>query len=415
MSTTAVPPIQFTPQGVILPTEAAILAGVQADYNTAFGGGLNPALATPQGQLATSTTAIVAEKNSEIAFIANQVDPQFASGAFQDAIARIYFLTRKPATATAVTVTLGGLPTSVIPAGSFAQDTSGNTYVLLANATIGSGSTVSAQFQNIVTGPIACPAGTLTKVFQQVDGWDTITNPADGALGQNVESRAEFEFRRQNSVALNSNGTVDAILANVFEVPNVLDCFVIDNPSGDIVSSNPLPGGTPNPNNFALAAHSVYVAVVGGTAAAIAQAIFQKKDVGANYNGNTTVTVTAAGYSFPAPTYQVTFNVPTVLPILFAVQIVNSGNLPSNITALIQAALIAQFNGENNNLRARIGSIVLAAQYYAAVAAVSPNVQLVSILVGTAATGATLTQVGVGLDQTPNLSAGNISVTLVTG
>jgi Baseplate J-like protein len=410
---TSVPAIQFTPQGVILPTEAAILTGVQADQVAAFGGGLGPALATPQGQLASSTTAIIAEKNSEIAFIANQVDPQFASGAFQDAIARIYFLTRKPATATAVTCTLGGLPTSVIPAGSFAQDTSGNTYVLLANATIGSGSTVSAQFQNILTGPIPCPAGTLTKVFQQVDGWDTITNPADGALGQNVESRAEFEFRRQNSVALNGNGTVDAILANVFQVPNVLDCFVIDNP-GPATNANPLPGGTSNPTNFALTNNSVYVAVVGGVAASVAQAIWDKKDVGCSYNGNTTVTVQdQAGYSFPFPSYSVTFNVPTVLPILFAVQIVNAPNLPSNITALIQAAIVAQFNGENDNLRARIGSIVLAAQYYACVAAVSPTVQLVSILVGT--TAATLTQVAVGIDQSPSISTGNISVALVSG
>jgi len=34
--------------------------GRAADYNAAFGGGLNPSLETPQGQLASSTTAILA-------------------------------------------------------------------------------------------------------------------------------------------------------------------------------------------------------------------------------------------------------------------------------------------------------------------------------------------------------------------
>ena len=83
---TAVPPVQFTLEGVVLPTDAAILAGVQSDINTAFGGGVNPGLSTPQGQLASSETAVIAEKNSEIAYIANQVDPQYAQGRFQDAI-----------------------------------------------------------------------------------------------------------------------------------------------------------------------------------------------------------------------------------------------------------------------------------------------------------------------------------------
>ncbi len=47
-----VPRVQFTPEGLVLPNESAILAGVLSDMDAAFGGGLNPALETPQGQLA---------------------------------------------------------------------------------------------------------------------------------------------------------------------------------------------------------------------------------------------------------------------------------------------------------------------------------------------------------------------------
>ena len=91
---TSVPQIQFTDAGLIIPQESAILAGTQADINAAFGGGLNPQLSTPQGQLASSLAAITADKDSQIAFVVNQFDPQYASGRFQDALARIYFLTR---------------------------------------------------------------------------------------------------------------------------------------------------------------------------------------------------------------------------------------------------------------------------------------------------------------------------------
>ena len=74
--------------------------------------------------------------------------------------------------------------------------------------------------------------------------------------------------------------------------------------------------------------------------------------------------------------------------------------------------MIAQFNGQNGNARARIGSAILAAQFYAVISALGANVNLLSIAVGTSASP-TGTEVQVGIDQTPILSAGNILVTLV--
>jgi len=399
-----VPKIQFTAAGLIIPAETDILAGVQADMNAAFGGGLNPGLETPQGQLASSQAAVIGDKNNEVALIVNQVDPQYSADRFQDAIGRIYFLTRKPATPTAVTATLGGIAGTVIPAGTFAQDTNGNTYALSGDATIGIAGTVDADFQNIQTGPIPCAAGTLTSVYQAIPGWDTITNAADGTMGSNVESRADFEYRRRNSVALNGKGTPQAIYAEVFALADVLDVYAKDNPAGTTVNT----GST----NYPILAHSVYVAVVGGTDADIAAAIWRKKDVGCDYNGNTSVTVTDdAGYSYPQPTYTVKFERPAALPVLFAVSLVNDPSLPSDIVQRVKAAIIARFNGADGTTRERIGSLILASRYYGAVVAVASNVSLISILIGTAT--ATLSQVAIGIDQKPTLSESDIAVTLV--
>lgn len=404
-TTTQVPPIQFTPAGVVLPQESAILAGVQADWNTAFGGNLNPALSTPQGQVASSTTAIIAEKNSEIALIANQVDPQYATGRWQDAIGRIYFMTRLPSTSTAVTCTLGGLPGTPITAGTLAQDKSNNTYVLLASVTIGTNSTVTSQWQNIATGPIACPAGTLTKVYQAISGWDTITNPTAGVPGQNVETPAQFELRRKNSVAANGQGSTQAIKGNIWDtVANVLDVCVVDNPSGVTV----LYGSS----NYPLKPNSVYVGVVGGAGASIAQAIWDKKDLGCNYNGNTSVVVTDARNN---ASYPVTYNVPTDTPLYFAVQIAKSPTLPANIETLIQDAIIAQFQATNTSgaAPAKMKSTIIGATYYAAILASYNPLTLLSVFVGLAA-APTATQVIMGIDQEPTISADNITVSLVT-
>ena len=87
---TNVPKLQLTKTGVSVPLESEVLTGVLADINQAFGGGLNTTnLETPQGQLASSQAAVVADKNNQLAELANQFDPQFADGIWQDALARI--------------------------------------------------------------------------------------------------------------------------------------------------------------------------------------------------------------------------------------------------------------------------------------------------------------------------------------
>ncbi len=403
-SPSSVPKIQFTPAGLVIPAETAVLAGVQDDINAAFGGGLNPALETPQGQLASSQAAIIGDKNNEFALFVNQVDPQYAADRFQDAIGRIYFLTRKPATPTTVQATVNGLAGTVIPGGTLAQDTSGNTYACSGDVTIDVTGSVTAEFQNIEPGPIPCAAGTLTQVYQAVPCWDTITNAADGTLGSDVESRADFEYRRKNSVALNGTGTPQAIYAEVFALADVLDVYVKDNPTGAAVNT----GST----NYPIAAHSVYVAVVGGTDADVAAAIWRKKDLGCDTNGDTSATVVdLSGYSYPQPSYSIKFQRPATLAVKFAVRIVNDPSLPSNIVTLVKNAIIARFNGADGTTRERIGATILASRYYGTVVSVASNVSLLDVLIGTSSP--TLTQINVGIDQRPTVSAADITVTLV--
>jgi uncharacterized phage protein gp47/JayE len=401
---TSVPQIQWTPTGLVLPQESDILAGCQADMNAAFGGNLNPALDKPQGQLASSQAAILAAGNDLFAFFVSQINPDNAAGYMQDAIARIYFLTRNPGVPTSVQCLCIGLGGTVIPVGALAQDTSGNTYICTEPGTIPGSGLITLSFANLLNGPVACPANTLNIIHQAIPGWDSINNPLPGVAGAAVESRAAFAFRRQQSVALNAAGSPPALLAAVFDVPGVIDAYVIDNPLGTAVTS----GATAYP----LVPHSVYIAVVGGAPQDIVQAIWLKKDLGCNYNGNTTLTVQdTSGYSIPYPSYQVTYNIPTPLPILIAVQIANSPALPSNIVQLVQAALVNSFVGADGSQRARIGSKVLASKFYAPVAAIDPSVAVLSILLGPNAP--TLTNFLCGIDQAPTLIPGNVTVSLV--
>jgi len=402
--TTNVPAITWVNGSPVLPAELDILSGVQEDINTAFGGGVNPSLQTPQGQLAQSETALIGQKNNEIAYIANQVNPAFASGIWQDAIGYIYFITRIPGAGTVVQATCTGAVGTVIPAGAVAQDTSGYLYSSVSSATIPASGFVTIEFQNETQGPIACNIGALSNIYTAIAGWDTITNTTAGALGNYVESRATFEARRSASVAGNAVNSLQSIYGAVASLANVIGVLVVDNPSNGTVNYGP--------TSYPLAPHSVCVSVAGGTSSAIAQAIWGKKPPGCNYNGNTSVTVYDNNYSTPVP-YTVTYLTPTSVPVYFNVNIKNSSLLPANITTLVQNAVIQTFNGlDGSGPPVSIGSTSYSGRYYANINAISPNVNVIEVYLGTSASPTTLF-LTMGIDQLPTLTASNILVTLV--
>lgn len=399
----SVPSISWLASGPVVPDESDILDGVMADANAAFGGNMNTKnLQTPQGQLAQSTTAIIGAKNDDILEVVNGVDPDKSDGRFQDGIGRIYFIDRNPAQPTVVTATCVGLAGTPIPAGAKAKASDGNIYLCTQAGTIPVGGNIDLTFACSVTGPIACAAGQLNKIYQAIPGWDTINNASDGVIGNVVESRADFENRRRQSVAANSKGSVPSVRGAVLEVANVLDAYVVDNPLGTAQTI----GGV------SIAANSLYVCVAGGAAQDIANAIWTKKSPGCNYTGGTPVTVyDTDGYTAPYPQYTVKFDIAVGLPILFAVQIANVSGLPSDIVTQVQNAIIAAFTGADGGQRARIGRNIYASRYYPGIEAINPNVELISVQIGTVAANQNL--VTVNINQVPTISASNIAVTLV--
>lgn len=379
--TTNVPFPTLGPNGFVVPSQQAVLAGVIADMQAAFGGNLNfsttdgaPVNSTPQAQWASSLAAIIWNCFAQEVALFNGVDPAFAVGRMQDAIARIYFLARNPALPTVVECTCNGSADVVIPLGTLAQDQSGNLYYAAEGGTIGAGGNVTLAFNNEVPGPTPCPAGTLTKIFQAIPGWDSITNPGDGVLGEFTETTAQFEQRREDTVQANSVGQIGSIIGAVAEVPGVLDYYGRDNPTASPVT---VLGQT-------IAANAMFICVAGGTSANVANAILTKRGPGTPMTGNTTVTAFDDNplYVSPVP-YSITFERPASLPILFAVNIKNNSGVPSNALALIQAALIQAFAGETPGIpRARIGSEIFASSYYAAIASLGGWAQIISILIG---------------------------------
>lgn len=413
-----IPTPSFGPNGFVTPPEPEILVAVKEEINQAFGGDLNMSDETPQGQIAVSQAAAIGNSNDAFVFLTQQFDPAYNMGRYQDAIARIYFIERFPARPTSVLVTCTGGSGVVIPANAIAMADDGTQYLATDGGVIPPSGTIALNFECAISGPIPCAAGTINTIYQAVPGWDQVSNPADGILGRNTETRTEFEERRALSVAHNSIGSLPSVLGAVLTVDNVLDAYVTENVS-DTISTI---GGV------TLFAHSLYVAAVGGDDADIARAIWSKKAPGCAYNGNTAVTVLdeSDGYSPPYPSYVVSFERPDALTILFDVEMANSTSVPADAADQIKAAIINAFAGADGGARAKIGTPIFASRFYAPITALGAWANIVAVkigsqnfptsiftgsITGTALTVTSITQGPIDIGQTvvgPNVLPGTV-------
>lgn len=388
---TEVPPASFGPTGFTSPEELAILAGVLADMNAAFGGNLNTSVSTPQGQWATSLAAVIGASNDLFVDFTNQVDPAFASGRMQDAIARIYYLTRRGATPTVVTARCSGATGVFIPSGALARATDGTIYSSLSSGIIETLGYVDLQFAALTPGPLELPIGALSTIYRTIPGWDSITNLTAGTPGRAEETREEMEERRGLSVASNATGILAAIRGSVLSVPTVVDTYVTENETGTDATI----GGV------LIAKNSVYVCVQGGSNDEVARAIWMKKPPGCNYTGTTSVVVadTSSGYLTP-PTYTVKFQRAAALPINFNIELASGLDVPGDAAVQVEAAIAALFPALS-----RIGQPLYASSFTCALGALGSWVRLLSIEVNG---GSVQT---VNINQIPTL--GTVAVSIV--
>ena len=338
---------------------------------------LNTEPETPAGQIIDSQTASIVQKDSEVLYLANMFNPLKATGIFQDALAEIYFLQRKPAIPSSAVIKCTGLPGTVIPVSAQIMSTADDTVWQNTEAvTIGADGTCECVFECQSSGLISAAAGTLSRINTMVAGWDTAVNPRAATVGQNAETQGAFEARRYTSVGLNSRGTIAAVYARVANCANVVSCIVRENKTNVPIEID----------GYFLKAHSVFVSVVGGSDEDIAEAIYNSCSAGCDYNGNTTVSVTD---SATKAVEKVTFYRPEEFDVYVKVTLQGKDSLPDEYETTVKNAVYDNFYGESSAtiggdpiLRVAPGDTVLASRFMPSVLD-SGIAQVVRILVST--------------------------------
>lgn len=388
--------------GVVIPSTREVredLAQAVQDAMPAAANGdpVNVDSSSPLGQIIDLVTAEVEAKNSEVGFLANQFNPNVAYGVFLDALANLYGLQRKVSEPTVVVCTCTGLRGTVIPYGAIVEDSNGNQlrHIVVAGATIGDDGTVDTTFATVEHGPIEIGASTVTKIVTVIAGWDTVTNAAAGATGRDIEPDGELRNRMKESYAMNANGTVANIQANLAQLDGVLDCIVLENFTNLKQTQYELE----------LEPHSIAVCIVGGEDADIARVIFERKSGGCGTNGDTEVTHIDTEHFNASYTYKIVR--PTAVDFSVKVEFFDE-DMNAETQAAVKDAITKDFLGELENSRVTLASTVYASRFYQSVQSVT-TAPIKSITVGLD-DGALGASVDVPADESPTISDDTITL-----
>lgn len=362
--------IIITSAGITVPQASEIKTAFQGVFTDALGSDLNLDDSTPQGVAIDDLTEEKMADNAEFLYLFNQFNPATNDGVFQDATANLYGLKRKVATSSVVNCVCIGVPGTVlngISSGTPAKviSTNGDIFQCVSGGTIPAGGSITLQFSSEETGPISCAANTLNSIFTSVSGWDSVNNPSSGTLGEEEESRLDFEERRKNSLALNATGSLSSVYSHVASLNGVSDVFVWEN---DTSSSVTYRGVTLSP-------HSIYLCQNGATiidgntgSGSLAEAIYLSKSAGCDTVGTNTCTYTD---SVTNVQYTYNYDIPTTSDVYIKVTL--SYAISADSENLIKQAIIDEFNGDLKDPKITIGSSIYASKFLSVISNLNLN------------------------------------------
>jgi hypothetical protein len=162
----------------------------------------------------------------------------------------------------------------------------------------GSPADISVSAECTVTGPTPANAGTATVIVSSETGWNSVTNPLDVVLGNNVESNESLRLRRDAELrgGATNNDAIRAALLQMTDTENpsiqpIQEAFILANNTDAIVNG--------------VAAHGLEAIIWDGPGSDaangdVAKTIYAKTDPGDAYSGSV-ISIVIDSYGFGHP------------------------------------------------------------------------------------------------------------------
>lgn len=209
--------------------EIARLEDVKADIEDAFREQFSANVRVDAESFNGQIIGVLSDRISDLWELAQKVYAyaylDSAEGSALDDLVSLAGITRSSATYSSVTLTLGGVPGTIVPAGSSSKDSLGTLWVHDADVTIPGDTTAKPQ----VTGPVRGLATTIDTINTAVSGWLTVSNTLDASEGLAVESDAKLRQKYKLAFHLGLGASADAIRAALIRLDAVTEALVIEN------------------------------------------------------------------------------------------------------------------------------------------------------------------------------------------
>lgn len=350
--------------GLTIRTQPEVQAEIETEIRASPAlnpnGRINLAPTSVIGQLVGIVSAKIAELEEVLQGIYSAAYLASAEGASLDALAELVGVTRQPASASTVTLTVTGTNGTIVTAGSKVRDPDRPTIewetLDSVTITIGTGTVIA---QCLTTGVISANADTITEIVTPIAGWDTVNNDADASLGSIEETDAAMRERIAQLAFQAGGATTASIRSALYLVAGVTEAFVFENTS-NVTDANGVPP------------HNIECVVEGGADNDIAAAILSKKAAGIGTYSATSDSGTADDAN--GSPQIVEFSRPVAVPVYVFAKVLHSGLNP-DIAAEIKAA-VAAFGDELT-----VGQDVIRSRFYSVIHSVSGvlNVQVLGI------------------------------------
>ena len=388
--------------GVIVPDTSDTLESVKDEYRVALGQDIQTTPDTPQGALIVAETTSRQSVIRSAAQLANQINPRESGGRFLDALCAMLELYRFPETFTQVQgVEVGGEPQTVLPAGSRAKTGAGDVFETISTVQLDTSGNATVSFRAVLGGPVQCAVGELTTPVDMVLGWERVTNPVAGVLGQYEESDTKLRKRREVTLALNTRSTREAIKSALNAMVDVRSMVFRENIAA---TTEVIDGVTMVP-------HSIWVCVYGGSDSQVAMSLLENKTDGAAWNGAVTVPTVDPSSD---QTYNVLFDRAEYVPVLVELRL-RAGTYVGNATAAAPAAVLKYASGEIPDMQGFVVGAMKVSPFDigAAVSEELPGIQVASVKVSRVGGTMSSDELALTIKECATVTINSVSVVLI--
>jgi len=300
---------------------------LNSSYKASFGENTDTSQHSVLGNVKAPVAIVIGFVHELLDYIMTQINPRTAKGTYLDIICslnNIYRIANSKSQAI-ITFVSDSDDDIIIPKGTKVSTNDKVEFLTKNDALLLAKDSIKIAIESVEYGILSVSANSITNLDDTIPGILSVTNELRSESGELRETDAQLRKRREDSISVNSNSTVESIKANLLALDGVKSVFVYESGDGKTIPIDDLPDSY------------IYAVIDGGANSELAKVLAKTKTVGIPTVGNTSDTYT--DLNGKVVTYY--FDRPSKIKIEVDIEIIitNTNLYPLNGTSMMKQNL----------------------------------------------------------------------------